>query len=389
MELSEVKERFIEIYGNNGRELHAFHAPGRVNLIGEHTDYNGGNVFPCALGVGTYAVARRGDDRKVRLASTSFDLQVELSLDSIAYDKADDWANYPKGVISAFMQNRYNPGGFEVLFAGNIPNGAGLSSSASIELATAVMLKGLFNLPISMLEMVKLGQWAENSFVGLNCGIMDQFAVGFGRRSHALFLNCTTLDYELVPMELGEYRLVVANTNKRRGLTDSKYNERRAECESALADLRKELKINSLSALTPGSFDKHRALIKSETEARRAEHVIYENDRVLQAVAALKVGKLERFGQLMNESHRSLRDLYEVTGSELDTLVEEAWNSPGVLGSRMTGAGFGGCTVSIVNKEQVEQFCRQVGEGYRKRSGLEATFYLVKIGNGAEELELS
>lgn len=386
MDIKKIKNKFLDFYGENESGIHTFFAPGRVNLIGEHTDYNGGYVFPCALSFGTLAVARKRHDNIIKFASTNFELKVEVFADDIQYVKEHDWANYPKGVVKLFKEKGFDIGGFEVLYYGSIPNGAGLSSSASIELATAVLLKGLFNCSMDMIEMVKLCQKAENQFIGVNCGIMDQFSIGMGRKDHALMLNCKTLEYKYVPLKLNGYKLIIANTNKRRGLADSKYNERRSECERAVLYLKKELNIDFLGDIDTETFEKYRFLIENETDARRAAHVVYEDGRVLEAVEKLGAGDLITFGRLMNDSHKSLRDLYEVTGMELDTMVEEAWKIEGVLGSRMTGAGFGGCTVSIVKEDVVDKFIDEVGRNYKEKTGLTPDFYIAEIGDGAGEI---
>jgi len=383
-----LKKIFEEKFGST-EGTREFFAPGRVNLIGEHTDYNGGNVFPCALDFGTYAVARRREDKKVKLYSVNFeDLGVmEFSVDELVNDREHDWANYPKGVLDIFKKSGYSiEDGFEVVYGGNIPNGAGLSSSASIEVVTSVILRELFNLNNTMIDAVKMSQRAENEFIGVNCGIMDQFAIGMGRRDNAILLDCNTLEYRYSELELKDEVVVIANTNKRRGLADSKYNERRGECERALADLQKKLEIGSLGELTIDRFEDDKELIGEETDRRRARHAVYENQRTLKAVEALKGGDVEEFGRLMNESHVSLRDDYEVTGIELDSLVEAAWKHEGTVGSRMTGAGFGGCTVSIVKKHMVEDFIERVGADYLERTGLRADFYVANIGDGAREL---
>ncbi|GKU27353.1 galactokinase [Clostridium folliculivorans] len=382
-----LKHDFKSILETEGDGV--YFAPGRVNLIGEHTDYNGGNVFPCALTFGTYAVARKRADKKVRMYSKNFDDLgiIEFKLDELTYKKEHDWVNYPKGVLWAFVENGYKlDSGLDVLFYGNIPNGAGLSSSASIELATAVILKDLFAFNLDMIEMVKLSKQAENSFIGVNCGIMDQFAIGMGKEGCAILLDTNTLKYDYAKLDIDGSSIVIANTNKRRGLADSKYNERRSQCEEALKDLQVELDIKSLGELREEEFEKYKNLIKDEVNVRRAKHAVYENQRTLRAVQALNNKDIELFGKLMNDSHISLRDDYEVTGIELDTLVELAWAQNGVIGSRMTGAGFGGCTVSIVNNEAVEEFIKNVGSSYKDKIGYEATFYVAQIGDGARKL---
>lgn len=370
--------------------VEVFFAPGRVNLIGEHIDYNGGKVFPCALDFGTYAVVKKREDNIFRMSSLNFtDLGIiEFSLNNLIYDKKDDWANYPKGVIKTFLNENYNIStGFDVLFFGNIPNGAGLSSSASIEVLTSVILKNLFNLEIDMVSMVKLSQKAENEFIGVNCGIMDQFSIGMGKKNHAILLDCNTLEYSYAPFNLKDISIVIANTNKRRGLGESKYNERRASCESALKDLKDNgININALCDLTPAEFENVKHFITSDEGKTRAKHAIFENERVLKAIQFLESENIEAFGNLMNQSHISLRDDYEVTGFELDSLVEAAWEEDGVIGSRMTGAGFGGCTVSLVKNSNIDNFVKNVGEKYKNKTNLEASFYIANPGEGARKL---
>lgn len=387
---NELVNKFKKVFADGGTPR-VFFAPGRVNLIGEHTDYNGGHVFPCALDVGTYAVAQLREDQKVRLYSMNFEEIgiVEFPLqEDLVYEKAHDWANYPKGVLKEFADRGWGVNkGVDVLYYGNIPNGAGLSSSASIELATAVMLNELFEINADTLELVKLSQHAENEFIGVNCGILDQFSIGMGKKDSAVLLNCQTLEYQYSPLKLEDAVIIIANTNKRRQLGESKYNERRSECERALKDLQKVLNISSLGELTPEQFEQHKHLIEDETCRKRAKHAVYENARTLKAVEYLNNGNIEQFGKLMNESHVSLRDDYEVTGKELDSLVQAAWETNGVIGSRMTGAGFGGCTVSIVKKDAVETFKKQVGERYTKETGLVADFYVVNVGDGAREIK--
>ena len=379
---------FERVFGEGG-DIQTFFAPGRINLIGEHTDYNGGYVFPASISFGTYAVARKREDRVLRFYSMNFeDLGVMTSsLDDLSYQKSDNWANYPKGMIDAFNTHGYTvDSGFDVLYFGNIPNGAGLSSSASIELATGVLLETLFDLKIDRVEMVKLGQYVENSYIGVKSGIMDQFAIGMGKDKHAILLDCNTLEYEYAPVELGDYVIVIMNTNKRRELADSKYNERRSECESALADLQTELDIQSLGDLSVDAFDQHRQLISGETKQKRARHAVYENARTKEAFTKLHEKDLVAFGQLLNDSHASLRDDYEVTGLELDTLQEAAVKQPGVLGARMTGAGFGGCAIALVEKAQVEIFKTNVEDIYTDKIGYAPTFYEATIGDGAKAL---
>ena len=382
-------EDFKALYKYEG-EVKVFFSPGRVNLIGEHTDYNGGFVFPCALDFGTYAVAVKRNDNIFRMYSKNFENLgiIEFSLDRLINEPQDDWANYPKGVIKTFLEAGFNiNSGFDVLFYGNIPNGAGLSSSASIELATSVILKDLFNLDVNMVSMVKLSQKAENKFIGVNCGIMDQFAIGMGKKDNAILLDCNTLNYQYAPVVLNGASIVIANTNKKRGLADSKYNERRGSCEAAVKVLNENgIDIKYLGELSVEKFNEIKHLITDEEQLKRATHAVTENERTKVAVEKLNAGDIEAFGQLMNQSHISLRDDYEVTGFELDSLVEAAWEAEGVIGARMTGAGFGGCTVSIVKDEFIESFKKSVGEKYTAKTGLVADFYVAKIGDGSRKL---
>lgn len=366
-----------------------FFAPGRINLIGEHTDYNGGHVFPCALTFGTHALAARNTDDQIRLYSVNFPERgvITLSLQDLSYKKEHDWANYPKGMIAYMIDAGYRiDSGFDILFAGEIPNGAGLSSSASIEMVTGVVLEGLFNLTIDRLEMVKIGKRVENEFIGVNSGIMDQFAIGMGKAGCGMLLDCETLTFSYAPLALTDYDILIMNTNKRRELADSKYNERRSECEAALAKLQQKLTICSLGELTSEQFAEHQDIIGNETWLRRARHAVQENRRTLKALEELQAGHLAAFGKLVNQSHISLRDDYEVTGRELDALVEAAWQQPGVIGARMTGAGFGGCAIAIVEKTQTAVCQAAIAAAYKEAIGYEASFYIANIGDGAREL---
>lgn len=385
--VKELVDKFIKVFGEKPQGN--YFAPGRVNLIGEHTDYNGGNVFPCALTIGTYMIARKREDKLVRLYSKNFENLgiIEFNIDDLRNEKVHDWANYSKGVIWALKENGYTiNNGFEGYVYGNIPNGAGLSSSASLELVTGVTLKDLFNLDVDMIDLVKFSQLAENKFIGVNCGIMDQFAIGMGKENCATLLDTNTLKYSYAPISLVDTSIVISNTNKRRGLADSKYNERRGQCEEALKELQKELNIKALGELSEEEFEKYKHIITDDINRKRAKHAVYENVRTLKAAEALKNNEIELFGKLMNESHISLRDDYEVTGIELDTLVELAWKQEGVIGSRMTGAGFGGCTVSLVKNDDIDNFIKNVGAAYKEKIGYEADFYVVNIGDGARKL---
>ena len=377
-----ILRKFKEVYGDT-EGVKTFFAPGRVNLIGEHTDYNGGHVFPCALTIGTYAAARRRQDKKLRFYSMNFEKLgvLESSLEDLVPSKEAGWTNYPKGVMWAFGQKGMEvTEGMDLLLYGNIPNGSGLSSSASVEVLTGYILRDFFGFEVDNQGLALIGQYSENQYNKVNCGIMDQFAIAMGRKDNAIFLDTADLSYTYAPIALKGAKIVIASSNKKRGLGDSKYNERRSECETALAELQKVVEIESLGDLDQETFEKYQSAIQSEVRRKRARHAVCENQRTIRAVEALKADDVALFGQLMNASHVSLRDDYEVTGVELDTLVEEAWKVEGVIGSRMTGAGFGGCTVSIVRDEAIDAFIDQVGKAYEARIGYKADFYVVEVG---------
>lgn len=380
-----VEAKFKEIFGTEGK-YKTYFAPGRVNLIGEHTDYNGGHVFPCALTMGTYATVREREDRILNFYSINFDDLgiISSSIDNLVYNENENWTNYPKGVMWALKDAGYNvEHGFDIVYYGTIPNRAGLSSSASLEVLTAYLIKDMFNFEIDNTNMALICQKAENQYVGVNCGIMDQFVIANGKKDNAVFLDTATLEYEYAPIKLEDAKIVIMNTNKKRVLGDSKYNVRRAECEKALEELQKSgLQIKSLGELTEEEFESNKNVIQDEIIQKRAKHAVYENQRTLKAVQALKENNLELFGKLMVESHNSLRDDYEVTGIELDTLVEIALKQEGVIGARMTGAGFGGCAVSIVKNNKVDKFIRKVEEGYIGKIGYHPECYVVSIGDG-------
>ncbi|MDD5879313.1 MAG: galactokinase [Clostridiales bacterium] len=383
-----ILKKFNEKFGYE-KDVRVFFSPGRVNLIGEHTDYNGGHVFPCALSFGTYGAISQRNDKIVRMYSENFEDKgiISFEIDNLKNEEEHDWANYPKGVIDVLRKHGYDVNqGFDMVVYGNIPNGAGLSSSASLELLMAVMMNDIHQFNIDRVELVKYCQEAENNFIGVNCGIMDQFSIGMGQDSSAILLDCNTLDYKYSTVDLKDEVIVIANTNKRRGLADSKYNERRSECEEALKELQTELKISTLGELTEDEFEKNKHLIKSDIRAKRAKHAVYENQRTLKAVKALEDNDIETFGKLMNQSHNSLRDDYEVTGKELDTLVDLASKHEGTVGARMTGAGFGGCTVSIVKRNNVDDFINNVGKQYKEIIGYDADFYVANIGAGTREI---
>ena len=383
MDSNKFAETFYEKYGNRTNKPVLFFSPGRVNLIGEHTDYNGGFVFPCALNYGTYLLIRKTGGNQLRFSTVNFIDDMVISIEGLFSNTGRRWTNYPLGVINEFMKRGVEITGLDMLYYGDVPNGAGLSSSASIEMVTAVALNEFFNTGLETLDLVKMSQKAENEFVGMNCGIMDQFAVGFGKKNNAIFLNCDTLGYENVPIILNDNILVITNTNKRRGLTDSKYNERRSECDRAVELLQPYRPIRNLSELKPAETVILEKYIRDPVIVKRARHVISENGRVLEAIGVLKENNIARFGELMNQSHDSLRNDYEVTGTELDTLVYEGRKFPGVIGTRMTGAGFGGCTVSIVRKQDSAQFMAGLAEAYRSKTGLEPEFYQPEISDGA------
>ena len=380
-----VLETFEKTFGKRD-DVKAYFAPGRVNLIGEHTDYNGGHVFPCALTIGTYAAVAKRDDRMVQFYSVNQDRfgVYGVSLDDIETPEAKaGWTNYPIGVIWAFAKRGFKlDKGFNMVINGNIPNGSGLSSSASLEVLTGFILRDLYGFDVTNQDIALIGQYSENNYNGCNCGIMDQFASAMGKENNAIFLDTADLSYEYAPIKLDGAKIVIANTNKKHKLTDSQYNARRSMCEEALAILQKTVDIKGLGDLSIEEFEAHKDVLTDPDMQRKAKHAVYENQRTIEAVKALKAGDIEHFGELMRQSHESLRDDYDVTGVELDTLAEEAWKIPGVIGSRMTGGGFGGCTVSIVKDEAVENFKKTVGENYLKKIGYEATFYTVEIGGG-------
>ncbi|WP_106496499.1 galactokinase [Lentibacillus sp. Marseille-P4043] len=386
--MKNLNNEFQEVFGT-AKEPSQFFAPGRINLIGEHTDYNGGHVFPAAISFGTYALGSKRNDLKFRFYSMNFAETgiIECDLKDLRYKEKHDWANYPKGMIKYIMESGFPiTRGADILYYGDIPNGAGLSSSASIEMATGVLLENLFDLEIDRIQMITLGQKVENDYIGVNSGIMDQFAIGMGKLDHAILLNCQTLKYEYAPIKLDNHAILIINTNKQRTLAGSKYNERRTQCEHALRDLKTELAIDSLGVLTSEQFEQHKHLIQDEINRKRARHAVTENVRTVVALKKLQAGDLGAFGKLMNESHQSLKYDYDVTGVELDTIVEAAWDVEGVLGARMTGAGFGGCAIAIVEKDKIENVKQHVNTTYRNTVGYDATFYTAAISDGAKQM---
>ncbi len=383
-----VLNKFAEIHGD-AEGAGVYFAPGRVNMIGEHTDYNGGHVFPCALTIGTYAAVKKRTDRKLRFYSMNFESLgiVESSLDDLTPSDKAGWTNYPKGVMWAFAGRGMKMDcGLDIVLNGNIPNGSGLSSSASLEVLTGYYLKDLYGFEVTNVDLAKIGQYSENNFNGMNCGIMDQFASAMGKKDHAIFLDTADLSYQYAPLVLDGAKIVVTNSNVKHSLVNSEYNVRRSECEKALEELQTVVKINGLGDLTEEEFEAHKSAIKDEVRVKRAKHAVYENQRTIRAVEALKKNDLKLFGELMNASHVSLRDDYQVSCEEIDVLVEEAWKVDGVIGSRITGGGFGGCTVSIVKDDAVEQFKEKVGAAYKERVGKTADFYVVEIGDGPRKM---
>ncbi|MDE5938796.1 MAG: galactokinase [Lachnospiraceae bacterium] len=383
-----VLKKFEELYGDAGG-AGVYFAPGRVNMIGEHTDYNGGHVFPCALTIGTYAAVKKRTDRKLRFYSMNFEKMgvVESSLDDLTPSDAAGWTNYPKGVMWAFAERGMKMDcGLDIVLNGNIPNGSGLSSSASLEVLTGFYLRDLFGFDVTNVDLALIGQYSENNFNGMNCGIMDQFASAMGKKDNAIFLDTADLSYQYAPLVLDGAKIIVTNSNVKHSLVNSAYNERRSECEKALEELKAVVDIKGLGDLSEEQFEADKDAIKDEVRQKRAKHAVYENQRTIRAVEALKNNNLKEFGELMNASHVSLRDDYEVSCDEIDVLVEEAWKVDGVIGSRITGGGFGGCTVSIVKDGAVETFKEKVGAAYKERVGKNADFYVVEIGDGPSKL---
>ncbi len=382
---------FGKVYGDT-EGVREYFSPGRVNLIGEHTDYNGGHVFPCALTIGTYGVARKRDDDKVRFYSANIKdaAVVEVSLSDLSYNKSYGWANYPLGVVWAFGEDRGKKfdTGFEMAIWGNIPNGSGLSSSASLEVLTGTILCDLYGIDdLNMTDLALIGQYSENNFNGMNCGIMDQFAVAMGKKDCAIFLDTSDLSFEYANIKLPDAKIVITNSKVKHSLVNSEYNTRRQECTKALEQLKTVCDIETLGDLDEAEFEAHKDVITDDKCRNRAKHAVYENRRTLKAVEALKANDIETFGKLMNESHVSLRDDYETSCEECDILAEEAWKIDGVIGSRITGGGFGGCTVSIVKNEAVDTFKETLGKIYKEKTGIDPEFYVVDIGDGAHRVK--
>ncbi len=394
MTVSELKNAFCNVYGGDHEDIRLFTSPGRVNMIGEHTDYNGGVVFPAALRLCTTIALRPRTDSTIRLSATDLPGVVELDINQLESYKDLSWGDYQAGVVWTLAKAGYDICPCDMLYDDTVPHGGGLSSSAAIEVATALAFATLSNEkneikePINMIEMARLSQKAENEYIGVSCGIMDQFASAMGKKDFAIFLNCRDLSYRHIPLRLDGYKIIITNTNKKRSLADSKYNERRAQCEEAVRILSEFLPgISVLADVSPAQFAQYKHKILDEVIRNRAQHVIEEIDRVYQSITALEKNDIALFGVLMNSSHDSLRDLYEVTGKELDTLVEEARLISGTIGSRMTGAGFGGCTVSIVKDGAIDEFILKVGKNYLEKTGLTADFYISEVGDGGREIQ--
>jgi galactokinase len=385
MDIDKLISEFKTMYGESGEEGFMFFSPGRVNLIGEHTDYNGGYVFPCALSFGTFLLIRKSTDGMVRMTSLNQEYKAEIPLDKLIEHHGQEWVNYPLGVFDQFKKKgvKINQG-FDMLFWGNVPTGAGLSSSASIEVVTAFAMNELLSTGFSRVDLALMSQSAENHFVGVNCGIMDQFASAMGKEDHAIFLNCDTLEYDLVPANLEGIKVIISNTNSPHKLDAGQYNQRVAECEEAVKEISKAKPIRSLGELRMDDFKEMEDAIEDPVAKKRARHVVSEIQRTVDAVSALRANEIETFGEMMNASHISLRDDYEVTGEQLDAMAEEAWKIDGVIGSRMTGAGFGGCTVSLVKEEDVDKFIDTVGQNYKNRTGITPDFYVAEIGDGSK-----
>lgn len=386
MNIGQLQQPFIDRFAESANPIRVFYAPGRVNLIGDHTDYSGGLVFPCAINSGTTMLIRKRDDNKVKLASMNFELMASLQPDELNQKYGDNWINYVLGVIDEFRQRDVETTGFECLFSGNIPNGGGLSSSASLEVVTAFALNQLYDASFSDIELVKMSLAAENDFVGLNCGIMDQYAIAMAKKDHAMMLDCNTLECQQVPLKMDGYKIVIVNSNQRRDLVDSKYNERFEECQQATRDMQKHLEIKQLAEVTPAQLATHMDRFSSEDIADRANHVISEHNRVRRAVTALTNNELEAFGQLMNQSHQSMSQHFKASTEIIDKLIEISLDTDGVIGARMTGGGFGGCTVNLVAESQVEHFIDLVGKRYKEACGLTADFYPTQSDNGMREL---
>jgi len=385
MTVQELKSAFEAAYGKTAEAV--YFSPGRVNLIGEHTDYNGGSVFPCALSFGTYLLLAKNDKKVMNFKSLNQPELVTLEFDKLTTPLDKSWVNYPLGVIAQFVKRGVEiKEGYDMLIWGNVPNGAGLSSSAALEVVTAYAFNDQLGTGYNRTVLAQIGQKSEHEFALVNCGIMDQFASANGAKDHAIHLNCDTLEFELVPVKLEGIKILISNTHSPHKLDSGAYNQRVAECKLAVEQLNKVRPLKYLAELTEAEFKSIESAITDPTARKRARHVVGEVQRTSDAVKALKAGDIIKFGQLMNASHVSLRDDYEVTGLQLDTMAEEAWKIPGVIGSRMTGGGFGGCTVSLVKDEAIDTFIEKVGAAYEAKTGLKPEFYIAEIGDGACKL---
>ena len=385
MNTEHLKIEFQQRFGEGKNNCALFFAPGRINIIGEHLDYNGGFVLPCALSMGTWLVVRKRDDRLVKLASQNFDSSIEISLNEIHEKRGNSWWNYPLGVIHEFSIVTQIDCGFEMMFGGDLPVGVGLSSSASIEIVTAFAMNNLFQTMLTLKEIALLSRRAENNFIGVQCGIMDQYAVALGKKDHALFLNCLTAEHEYIPAEIDDYSFIISNTNKPRQLESSAFNERFHECQLALKTMQRLLTVNEIAEATPDQFEMIEHWFPDENTRKRAHHLVFENNRVKKARKALSSDDVFELATLMNESHASLRDNYEVSCDELETIVNAARLVDGCLASRISGAGFGGCTISLIRRDARGKFCDEVKRSFQKSTGLTAEFYDVEIGNGVRE----
>ena len=386
MTIDQLKHAYEAAYHKPATDI--FFAPGRVNLIGEHTDYNGGFVFPCALSFGTYILLSKNDEQKINFRSLNMEAIYSLELTQLSEPLPNKaWANYPLGVFAQFIKRGVAiTQGYDILFWGNVPAGAGLSSSAAMEVVTAYALNELLGTQYGLADLAKIGRAAEHEFAGVMCGIMDQFASAHGKADHAIYLNCDTLEYDLVPVKLEGIKVVVTNTHSPHKLDSGSFNDRVRQCQLAVEQINAVRPIQYLAELSQVEFEQIKDAITDEIAHRRARHVVGEVQRTKDAVEALKNGDIVKFGQLMNQSHVSLRDDYEVTGPQLDALAEAAWKIDGVLGSRMTGGGFGGCTVSLVQEQAIPTFIEKVGAEYTEKTGLTADFYIAEIGDGAHRI---
>ena len=385
----ELKEAFIKMYGGNEAEVKLYSSPARINIIGEHIDYNGGKVFPASINRYLYIAIRKRSDSKILYNDARFPGSYEFDVNqTFVYDKANDYANYLNGILQQLKERGFKfDSGFEILMASNIPAGGGISSSSALECGFAFAVEHTFGFKLERIEIAKLGQMSEHNFMNVKCGIMDQFIIASGKKKHAELLDCNTLEYEYVPLDLGDYRFVVMNTNKVRKLADSKYNERRAQCEQALKILQDNgIKIEALCQLTPADWEKYSTFVADPILNKRARHCIAENQRVIDAASTLKAGNLEELGRLLNASHKSLKEDYEVTGIELDTLAETAQKQEGCLGARMTGAGFGGCAIALVHKDKLDAFIQNVQSTYEKTIGYKAGFFVCETGDGVKAI---